>query len=493
MKYSNVFKILGVFLMGYSVTLLPPIVVDFIYDNDEFRAFVYAFVVINILGAAFWLPNRNSSKELRKRDGFLIVFLCWTTLSILSAIPFILATNPGLSAVNALFESTSGLTTTGATIISNLDELPQSVLYYRNQLQFLGGMGIIILAVAVLPMLGIGGMQLYKAEMTGVAKDNKLAPRITHTAKMLWGIYVTLMLLCMASYVLAGMDVFDAICVAFGTVSTGGYVPHDASIGFYNNRTIEAISIVFMLLGGINFTLHFLALRDKTLGNYLKDQESKVFLIYIFFFWVLITSSLLYFKLSDYSLETIKANSIDVALDALFHVISMATTTGFVTSEGFGFWPSFVPFLIFYLAIIGGCAGSTSGGLKMIRMLLLHKQGAHEIKQLIHPQGRFFIKYGDVILNNKVINGVWGFMAAYLAIFIFLTLLLVADGNDFITAFSGVASGLSNIGPALADFTTDFATADTFTKLVISFTMILGRLEIFTVLVLFSPYFWYDT
>lgn len=493
MKFGNILKILGILLMVYSITLLPPILVDFIYHDDEYRAFIYTFFLLNIIGFTIWLPNRSGTKELRKRDGFLIVFLCWTILSVLSSLPFILATNPGMSVVNALFESVSGLTTTGATVISNLDELPYSILYYRNQLQFLGGMGIIILAVAILPMLGIGGMQLYKAEMTGIAKDSKLAPRITHTAKMLWGIYVTLLLLCIASYMLAGMDLFNAVCVAFGTVSTGGYVPHDASIGFYNNRFIELVSIVFMTMGGINFSLHFIALRDKSIKCYFQDQESMAFLKIILIFAALITVGLLYYEMSSFTLEELRVNFQSIAMDSLFHVVSLSTTTGFVTSDGFGYWPGVFPFIVFYIGIIGACAGSTSGGLKIIRMLLMHKQGLHEIKQLIHPQGRFFMKYGEQILDSKVANGVWGFMAAYLAIFIFLTLLLVADGNDFVSAFSGVATAMSNVGPGLADFTANFTSADTFTKLILSFAMIMGRLEIFTVLVLFSPYFWYDT
>lgn len=499
MRYSNVLKILGLLIMVYSITLLPPLLVNIFYEETEHMAFASTFLFMNMLGGAIWFPTRNSARELRKRDGFLIVVLCWSILCIVSALPFMLATNPQLDFVNALFESVSGLTTTGATIITNLDELPRSILYYRNQLQLLGGMGIIILAVAILPMLGVGGMQLFKAEMTGVSKDNKLAPRITHTAKMLWGIYVALMLLCIAAYMLAGMEPFDAICVAFGTVSTGGYVPHDASIGFYNSRVIESISLVFMILGAINFSLHFMALRDKTVRNYFKDQECFIYIIYLFLCWVLVSAVLLWlsrgfalFQLNPFGQQGLD-NISDIILDSLFHVVSMATTTGFVSSNGFASWPSFVPFFIFYLAIIGGCAGSTSGGLKMIRMLLLHKQGAHEVKQLIHPQGRFFIKYGEQILNNKVTNGVWGFMAAYLAIFIILTLLLISDGHDFVTAFSGVASGLSNIGPALGNFAIDFSGGDSFTKLVISFTMLLGRLEIFTVLVLFSPYFWNDT
>lgn len=492
MKYGNILKILGLLLMVYSATLWPPVLVNYIYNENEFSAFFDTFIALNTVGVLLWFPNRNSKKELRKRDGFLIVVLFWVVLSSLSAIPFILCGNTHLTFVNSFFEAVSGLTTTGATVITNLDELPRSVLYYRNQLQFLGGMGIIILAVAILPMLGIGGMQLYKAEMTGVSKDNKLAPRITHTAKMLWSIYIALILLCILAYLLSGMDLFNAVCVAFGTVSTGGYVPHDASIGFYNSRTIEAVSIVFMLLGALNFSLHFVAFRDISFKAYLRDQEARTFFLYLCCCWFIISISLFFYKLDELDPGFMYNNFKDVLLDSIFHIVSMATTTGFV-SGGFAYWPSFLPFFIFYIGIIGGCAGSTSGGLKIIRMLLLHKQGLHEIKQLIHPQGRFFVKYNDTILNNQVTNGVWGFMASYLAIFITLTLLLVANGNDFVTSFSGVATALSNIGPGLGGFTDNFAEADNFSKIVISFAMLLGRLEIFTVLVLFSPYFWNDT
>ncbi len=493
MKFDNILKILGVLLMVYSLTLLPPILVDYIYDNGEYPSFIVTFVIINLFGLIFWIPNRKAQKELRKRDGFLIVVLFWTTLSLLSALPFILASNPYLSGINAFFEAVSGLTTTGSSVISNLDELPESILYYRNQLQLLGGMGIIILAVAILPMLGIGGLQLYKAEMTGISKDNKLAPRITQTAKTLWGIYVFLILLCILCYLLAGMNAFDAICVAFGTVSTGGYAPHDASIGYYNSRTIEMICSFFMILGGINFSLHFLALRDKTLMNYIKDPESRGFLIYIIICIVITIIALFIYKLNSYTISDIQSNFFEIFYDSIFHVISIATTTGFVTNNGFAGWPSFIPFFILYLGIIGACAGSTSGGLKFIRLLLLHKQGAHEIKQLIHPQGRFYIKYGENILDTTISNGVWGFMASYLAIFVILTLFLVADGNDFVTAFSAIACSMGNIGQTLGAYIPSFADADFSTKLILSLAMLLGRLEIFTVLVLFSPYFWNDT
>lgn len=493
MKFDNILKILGILLVVYSITMLPPILVDYLYDNGEYPSFIATFVLINLFGLMFWIPNRNAKKELRKRDGFLIVVLFWTILSLLSALPFILASNPYMSGVNALFESVSGLTTTGASVIPNLDQLPESILYYRNQLQLLGGMGIIILAVAILPMLGIGGLQLYKAEMTGVSKDNKLAPRITQTAKMLWGFYVFLILLCILAYLLAGMDPFNAICVAFGTVSTGGYAPHDASIGYYNSRTIEMICSVFMILGGINFSLHFLALRDKTLTHYFRDPEGKSYLIYIAICIMITVVSLLAYELSSYTFVEIQNNFSDIFYDSVFHVVSISTTTGFVTSDGFARWPSFIPFFIFYLGIIGACTGSTSGGLKFMRILLLRKQGAQEIKQLIHPQGKFYIKYGDQLLDTKVTNGVWGFLASYLAIFIVLILLLVADGNDFVTAFSAVGCGFSNIGQSLGNYIDSFSDADNFTKLVVSFAMLLGRLEIFTVLVLFSPYFWNDT
>jgi len=247
-----------------------------------------------------------------------------------------------------------------------------------------------------------------------------------------------------------------------------------------------------MILGGVNFSLHFVAFRDFSFKSYIRDPEFCVFMKYIITIWVITTAVLVFYESEVMSFDNLRLVLFDNVLDSLFHVISLGTTTGFV-SGGFSLWPSFLPFLAVYLGIIGGCAGSTSGGLKIIRMYLLHKQGMHEIKQLIHPQGKFFIKYGDKILTTKVTNGVWGFMAAYLAIFIFLMLLLIGDGVDFTTAFSGVASGLSNIGPALGGFADHFAGGDNFSKLVISGAMLLGRLEIFTVLVLFSPYFWNDT
>lgn len=489
MRYSNILKIIGILLFFYSFTLLPPILVSYIYAEVEYTTFLISFFIFISSGLFLWSINRNSDVDLRKRDGFLIVVLAWVVLAIYSTIPFILSADTNIGFIDALFESTSGLTTTGATVIEHLDDLPRSILFYRNQLSFIGGMGILVLAVAILPILGIGGMQLFKAEVTGVTKDSKLTPRITETAKLLWGIYVALLLSCTLFYFIAGMSLFDAICFAFGTVSTGGYAPHDASLGYYNSRLIEFISVIFMLLSAINFALHFMAFRNKSIKYYFKDLECRSYLTFLFVSWIIVSLGLIFFNIT---LNLSENSIIDNILDSLFHIVSLSSTTGF-TSSGFSFWPSFVPFLVFYIGVIGGCAGSTSGGLKIIRMILLYKQSSHEIKQLIHPQGKFYIKYGDTIINNKISNAVWGFMAIYLAMFIFFMLLLISDNNSFISSFSAVASCLSNIGPALGEFVSHYQNTSDFSKVILSMAMIIGRLEIFTVLVLFSSYFWNDT
>jgi len=474
-------KILGLLLALFSLTLAPPALISFFTNDGALQAFTIAFGITLTLGLLLWLPVRNKKQELRLRDGFLIVVLFWTVLGLSGAIPFTLAEHPHMSFTDAFFESLSGLTTTGATVIVGIDNLPMSILYYRQQLQWLGGMGIIVLAVAILPMLGIGGMQLYRAETPGPMKDNKLTPRITETAKTLWFIYLGLTIACCIAYWFNGMSLFDAICHSFSTVAIGGFSTHDTSIGYFNNLNIEIIAMFFMIISGINFSLHFLAWRWRSLKPYVLDSE---FLTYISL--LLTTSIIIVLYLIAHDIY----ENADAALrQGIFHVVSIGTTTGFATTN-FQAWPSFLPVLLLFLSFAGGCAGSTGGGIKVIRILLLFKQGMREIKRLIHPNAIFPIKLGNKGISDQVIDSVWGFFATYIAMFTIMLLILMATGMDQVTAFSSVAACINNLGPGLGDVSAHYGNITDTAKWVLSFAMLLGRLEIFTLLVLLSPAFW---
>ncbi|MBC8211635.1 MAG: potassium transporter [Gammaproteobacteria bacterium] len=481
MQIPVIIRILGLLLMVFSITMLPPVLVDMIYQEHSALPFLEAFVLILVGGLGLFLPFRKHKKDLRLRDGFMVVVMFWVVLGSAGGLPFYLSDANELSITDSVFESISGLTTTGATVIVGLDSLPHSTLFYRQELQWLGGMGIIVLAVAVLPMLGIGGMQLYRAETPGPVKDTKLTPRITETAKALWYIYLGLTVSCGVAYWLAGMDPFDAISHAFSTVAIGGFSTHDASMGFFNNRGIELIAIVFMLLSGINFALHFTALRYLRLTPYLRDAEFKAYMTVMLVVSVITISYLLLTKTFDSPLDNI--------IEGLFHVVSIGTTTGFTTSEYYT-WPGFLPVLLLYVSFMGGCAGSTGGGIKVIRILLLVKQGVRELHRLIHPSAQFAVKIGRKPVPDKVIEAVWGFFAAYFAISALMIVLLMASGLNQDTAFSAVAACLNNLGPGLDQVGQNFASINDFAKWVLCLAMLLGRLEIFTLLVLFTPGFW---
>lgn len=480
MQVATIIRFLGLLLMLFSLTMVPPLAVSFIYEDGGGTAFFTTFLISLVTGFSLYFPNRGSRAELKIRDGFLIVVLFWTVLSLFGTIPFLLTDGLNLSLANAVFESFSGLTTTGATVISGLDDLPHAILFYRQQLQWLGGMGIIVLAVAILPMLGIGGMQLYRAETPGPMKDNKLTPRIAGTAKALWYIYLGLTVACALSYWLAGMSPFDAIAHSFSTVAIGGFSPHDASIGYFESNAIELICSFFMLVAGINFALHFVAFKRLSVRPYLKDPECKSYVLFLSSIALCCILVLFAYGVFDFS---------DSVVKGIFHTVSIATTTGFATTE-FHTWPIFLPILLILASFAGGSAGSTAGGMKIIRVLLLFKQGLREIKRLIHPNGVFLIKLGKESVTDRVVQSVWGFFATYVAIFVILMLILIGNGLDQVTAFSAVAACMNNLGPGLGEVALNYNSIPDLSKYVLSFAMLLGRLEIFTLLVLFTPYFW---
>ena len=477
MELKVIQRILGLLLIIFSFSMFPPAIVGSIYQDSDIWPFLDAFLLLAGVGFVFWWFSRNDKKELRAREGFIIVVLFWLVLGFCGALPLALSKSPNISIIDSIFESFSGLTTTGATVLTQIDNLPHSILFYRHQLQWLGGMGIIVLAVAILPMLGIGGMQLYRAETPGPIKDSKLTPRITETAKSLWYIYLGLTVACGLLLWLAGMSIFDAIAHSFSTVAIGGFSTHDASIGYFNSPLIEAIIIIFMILAGINFSLHFSLLRNFSLKNFFADTELRGYLFFLFFGFILVTFALIF---TGYS-EPVR--------HAIFQTVSIATTTGFATTD-FSAWPLFIPVLLVFLSFVGGCAGSAGGGMKVIRFVLLWKQGAREIHRLIHPSAEFPVKLSHKIVPENVISAVWGFFALYVATFAIIMLLLMTTGLDQVTAFTAVAACLNNLGPGLGDVSANYGSINNPAKLILSFAMLIGRLEIFSILVLFSPSFW---
>lgn len=481
MHFSAISRVLGILLMILSLSHVPPMLIDWYYHEGLWSVFLASFSITLITGFCIWLPVRKVRAEMRIRDGYLITALFWTVLGAFGAVPFVLSDVPVMNFADSVFEAFSGLSTTGATVLTGLDEVPHSILYYRQQLQWLGGMGIVVLAVAIMPMLGVGGMQLYRTEIPGPLKDNKLAPRIADTAKTLWVIYCALTLACALAYWAAGMSLFDAIGHSFSTIAIGGFSTHDASIGFFNSPAIELICVFFMAISGINFALHFVSLRNRSFKAYWEDAECMMYLKILGALFVICASTLMIYSTYESPVDSIRY--------ALFQVVSVATTTGFGVAD-FSTWPTFVPYLLLFSVFIGACAGSTGGGMKVMRVMLVFRQGQREIQRLLHPSGVFTIKLGKHKVSDRVMESIWGFCAIYMAAFFTLMLALLACGLDSTTAFSTLASCMNNLGPAFGDATANFGPLPDSAKYILSFAMVLGRLEVFSLLVLLSPAFW---
>ncbi len=481
MHFRAITRILGLLIILFSGTMFIPGLVALMYRDGAGRAFSQTFIVALVMGLVLWLPHRKQKSELKPREGFLIVVLFWAVLGSVGALPFIFAEHPDISVTDAFFESFSGLTTTGATTLVGLDSLPKAILFYRQMLQWLGGMGIIVLAVAILPVLGVGGMQLYRAEMPGPLKDNKMRPRIAQTAKTLWLIYVLLTVACALALWMAGMSVFDAISHSFSTIAIGGFSTHDASIGYFSSSTINSIIAVFLLISGCNFGLHFAVLSGQGLKVYWRDPEFRMFLFIQLTLVAVCTSVLWQYQVYSSEGETLN--------QAFFQVVSMATTAGF-TTDSIAHWPLFLPFLLVCSSFIGGCAGSTGGGLKVIRVLLLFLQGSRELKRLVHPNAVHIIKLGRRALPERILEAVWGFFSAYILVFMTGILVLMATGVDEFSAFTAVTATLNNLGPGLGMVADNFTSMNSAAKWVLVVIMLFGRLEVFTLLVLFTPTFW---
>ncbi|MEM6774373.1 MAG: TrkH family potassium uptake protein [Pseudomonadota bacterium] len=480
MHFSISLRILGLLLTLFSLTMIPPLLIALVADDETVSGFTYAFFITGLSGLTLWLPVKRVQRDLRIRDGFLVTALFWSVLGLFGSLPFALTDSLGIDVADAIFESISGLTTTGATVLTGLDTLPDSILLYRQLLQWLGGIGIIVVAVAVLPMLGIGGMQLYRAETPGPTKDSKLTPRITETAKALFTVYLAMTTMCALAYYAAGMSSFDAVCHAFSTVAIGGFSTHDASMGYFNSNAIYLISSLFMLFAALNIGLHYTAFYRRSLSGYFEDSEAR-FIAGAMSVCVAITCG--YLAIS----QTLPPE--ESVIHGFFQAVSITTTTGFATQD-FSLWPGFLPTMLLMFSFMGGCAGSTGGGIKAMRLMLIYKQGIRELKQLVHPHAVIPLKVGNRRVEATVVSAVWSFFAVYTFIFIVIMLVLMATGLDFTTSFSAVAASLNNLGPGLGEVAANYGSIGDFAKATLCFAMLLGRLEVFTLLVLFTPMFW---
>jgi len=473
-------RIVGAVIALSGVVNLVPMALSWWYDDGILDVFAESLLLCLAAGFLLWLPVRNRREELRLRDGFLVVTLTWCMVSAACAVPFVLGPT-ALSYTDAYFESVSGLTTTGATVLVGIEQLPRSLLFYRQSLHFLGGMGIVILAVAILPMLRIGGSQLFRAESTGPIKDTRLTPRIAETAKALWLVYVGLNAACALAYWIGGMNAFDAVTHAFATIATGGFGNYDANFGQFQSPLLETIATLFMFLGGINFAMHFLAWRHASAAVYFGDPEARAY------FGIVVGASLA-IGLAIWAHGAFPG-LVESLRHTTFQLVSNITTTGFTTT-GFANWPGYAPLLLILIGFVGGCSGSTSGGMKVVRIMLLFRQGLREIAQLVHPRGRFVVKLGGTTVSGAVLAAVTGFCTLYVACFTVMTLALAATGLDLLSAFSAVATCINNMGPGLGVVAASFRDVSDVGVWICSFAMLLGRLEIFTVLVLFTAAFW---
>jgi len=474
MNLKSIVNLFSILVLFFSLSYIFPIIISLIFDDGATELFIYTLLGVGLIGLVGLLATRKVDNELSQKDGFVIIVLFWVVLCFAGSIPFYLS---GMNAIDSIFESMSGITTTGATVISNLDTLPESLLFYRQLLQWMGGMGLIVLAIAVMPLLGIGGGQIYKTEIPGAMGEQKLTPRIKETAQVLWLIYLGLTVLCAILYYLGGMGSFDAVSHAMSTVAIGGFSTHNDSIGYFNSIAIETICIAFMLLSAFSFTLHYFAVFKKKPLKYFYDPEIRFFmsiLAIIFIICAMISN------ISNYG-----PNLRELA----FHSVSMLTTTGFSISNS-SEWPFSISFILLIGAFIGACAGSVGGGVKSWRVLIMINHAHKNLMRIIHPNSVISLKIGTKNVNDEVATSVWGFFSIYIISFIILLLFVLITGVDFESAFSAVGACLNNLGPGLGIVSENYANINSASKGILAFAMLLGRLEIFTLLVILTPMFW---
>ncbi|SDZ83556.1 trk system potassium uptake protein TrkH [Desulfuromusa kysingii] len=472
-------RILGALLLFLGGSLFVPLPFSWYYADGVWAAFlVSAAICFGVGGLLFWFCK--SPKELTLREGFAVVTFGWTVFAIFGALPYLFS-GAIASPLDAIFETMSGFTTTGSTILTEIEAMPQSLLFWRALTHWLGGMGIIVLSLAILPMLGVGGMQLFKAEVPGPTAD-RLKPRIQDTAKMLWGVYVLLTVVETLLLMFGGMSFFDALCHSFATLATGGFSTRNSSLAAYDSSYIDGVVTLFMILAGINFALHFQILRGKG-KDFFQSEELRVYLGII----LAATLTIMYFNWSGGIYQHIGDN----LRYSIFQVSSIMTTTGFGTAD-FELWPVVVQYILLLLMFIGGCAGSTGGGMKVARILLLFKHAQVQVFRLIHPRAIRLVKLGNRPVDKEVLQAILGFFALFIGVFVIGSLLVAASGMDLVSAGSAVVACLANIGPGLGSVgpVDNFAHVPGFGKIVLITCMLMGRLELFTVLVLFFPSFW---
>jgi Trk-type K+ transport systems, membrane components len=477
-----VVNVLGSMLMLFSVTYVLPMVTALIYRDGMLLDFVYAALLCLGVGALASRVTHRHRRELRSRDGFLLVTLAWVSMSATATVPLMLAL-PGLSFTDAFFETMSGLSTTGATVLTGLDTMAPSINMWRASLHWYGGMGIIVLAVAILPLLGVGGMQLYKAETPGPVKNEKLTPRITQTAKALWVVYFLITALCIIALRLAGMGWFDAVFHAFSTLSLGGFSNYDASIAHFDSLAIELVLVFFMLVSALNFSRHFIAWQQKSLRGYLRDVEAVAML-------KLVGTGIAVVSLYVW-LEGVYPDFFTTLRHTTFNLVSVATTCGYVTQD-YAAWPVFAPMVILMLSCYTCNTGSTGGGIKMFRTLVLYRQAVRELWLIVHPQAVTPVKIRRQVVANQVVFAVLAFVVLYFGTVVTLTFVLLASGLDLVSAFTAIIATINNTGPGLGVVgpASNFQGLTDFQTWICSLAMLLGRLEIFSVLVLLTPAYW---
>ena len=468
--------------MGFSGLMMTCFLTSYFNNDGVTQAFSDAMLISFGIGGLMFISTFKRPKKLSRQAGFLLVAMTWTLSPIICTLPLLLAL-PNLTFIDAYFETMSGLTTTGATILSGLDTLPMSLNLWRHELNWIAGMGIIIFAIAILPMLGIGGMQLYKAEAPGSVKESDLPPRIAQTAKALWIVYAGISLACILSLKLAGMNWFDAICHAFSAMSLGGMSTHDNSIGFFNSVPIEVVLTIFQLLAAINFATHFVALRKLSLRPYSVDMEARYFLLLV------LSSCLLAAGVLQY--QGIYPDFFTALRHASFNLVTIATDCGFA-SQDFNQWPVFVPVWMLFLSCLSASSGSTGGGIRMIRTIILIKQARLELFKFIHPFAIRPMKIGDAIISNNIITSVMGFIFLYFICIVILIFSLLLSGLDFMSSFSAIIACFNNAGPGLnlVGPATNYSVLNDFQTGICIFAMLLGRVQIFSIIILFVPEFW---
>ena len=481
--FFPVLSLLARILVAFSIAFLVPGIWAWFEDHHDLQwIWLAGFGLTSAIGLALAAATQSHRRDLRTKDGFLLVNLVWLVLPAFSALPLMFLV-PEITWFKAYFEAMSALTATGATALSGLDHLPVSVNIWRCFLQLIGGLGIMLLVVAVLPLLGLGGMQLYKAETPGPMKDTKFTPRISETARGLWGVYFFFSGACFLAYRWAGMSWADAFMHMCTTMGLGGFSAYDASFGHFNSPVIEWVAIVFMSLAGISFVRYFVVLRSRSLQSIASDREIRTYLGVLVAATLLVMVLLLAHGVYDNGLEALRISA--------FHVVSLATTTGYAATD-YAQWPVFVPILLMFLGCFASCAGSTGGGIKMVRMVLLVKQARRELVRIIHPRVINPVTLGGAVMPMSVMTAVLGFMLIYGGATMGLSMLLLLSGMDIVTAFSAVIATVNNIGPGLGEVgpSGNYGGLNPFQLGVLSFAMLLGRLELLSVLVLFSAHFW---